>query len=144
MSEGLKKIVETMIANESLVLGVRNVTPEEPEYKIGDEPRNSYVYDWEAGSSSVKLVDDPADAEMYDYTCTTDTKITDYIFEEDVEGAIESIEAKIEDNRREYFGNDQILVLGYCADDAAEDDEDELDITDGEVVAIIKDGKMEL
>lgn len=142
MNEELNEIVKAAL-NAGQVIGVRN-GEEDEQYSVGDAPRNSYVWDFENDMSTYD--NDEVETEEYDYTCTTGTKGVDWGWSDadnadDVAAIVEALKIAIKDNQS-YYSHNQYLIAGVEADgdgvEGFENDPDELDITDGTVVMVIK------
>lgn len=110
-------------------VGVRSLCDDE-QYKIGDECRESYEWNFEHDCSTYDL--DGVDGTKAGGTCATQIKVeTDNVAE-----LAKHIEAVVKENSG-YLGNRQAIIAGHGANNDHTLDPNEIRLTDAYVLAVL-------
>lgn len=120
-----QKIIDEGIS----LLGVRNLCEDE-QYKVGDDCRQSYEWDFEHDCSTYDL--DGENGKKANGTCATHIPLET----ENVEELAQVIADKVEENKM-YMNERQALISGYGVNNDSALDTNEIRLTEAFVIAII-------
>lgn len=99
-----RKLAEQILESNYHVIGVRSLSPDE-SYKIGDNCRDSYSWDFEADASSYET-----DGQSAGATCATNIGIQYFTTDDWIFELSERIETAIA--RNEIYGSKQVIIAG--------------------------------
>lgn len=137
----LKEIAKKVLSDSTLRFGVRTLDGDET-YKVGDQARESFAWDFEADSSVYDLDND---AESAGYTCATGvdgSQDTDGYAdaEEDVQNLVAAMKVAIDYNAKAYnpAKNSKMVILLGQENWEFETDDFEINLEDAEVAAVFE------
>ena len=135
----LKEIAKKVLSNSDLRFGVRTLDDDE-SYKVGDQARESFAWDFEADCSVYDLDNN---AESAGYTCATGIDGNQDVdgcadVESDVEALVEAMKVAIDYNVKNYNqakDSKMVILLGQ-ENWEIENDDFEINLENAEVVAV--------
>lgn len=137
----LKEIAKKVLSDSTLRFGVRTLDDDE-NYKVGDQARESFAWNFEADSSVYDLDND---AESAGYTCATGvdgSHDTDGYadVESDVEVLVAAMKVAIDYNAKAYnpAKNSKMVILLGQENWEFETDNFEINLEDAEVAAVFE------